>query len=217
MEKPRFVLENGDRNRVLTLLPPGESRGHSAFARLDAFLGRGSHLWSLSRRALGRTEGGSEPEAPEARPVMLDLSLRDAPPSRSPEFELTWALLDAIAREARALGAAPLVFTIPPRYLADDAVKEKVLRVYGLGPEALDSDGFFRVKEACAQRNVPVVDLLPPFRVATAAGEVLFSPSGGIHWNAAGQALAARVLSGRCQALVATASPREPGSGASAP
>ncbi|MEO8584670.1 MAG: GDSL-type esterase/lipase family protein [Acidobacteriota bacterium] len=194
MEKPRFVPEKGDKNGVLTLLPPGESHGHSAFARLDAFLGRGSHLWSLSRRAFRRAEGGGAPEAPEARPVMLDLSLRDTPPSRSPEFDLTWALLAAIAREARALGATPLVFTIPPRFLVDDAVKAKVLRVYALGPEALDPDGFSRVKEACARRNVPVVDLLPPFRAATAAGEALFSPAGGIHWSAAGQAFAARVL-----------------------
>jgi hypothetical protein len=65
-------------------------------------------------------------------------------------------------------------------------VKEKVLRVYGLGPETLDPDGFSRVKEACARRNVPVVDLLPPFRAAAAAGEALFSPAGGIHWSAAG-------------------------------
>ena len=148
---------------------------------------------------------------------MLDLSLRAASPSRSAEFELTWALLDAIAREARALGAAPLVFTIPPRYLADEPVKAKVLKVYGLGADALDPDGFFRVKEACARRNVPVVDLLPPFRTATAAGEALFPRAAGIHWNAAGHALAARVLSARCQALAARAAPREPGSESSAP
>lgn len=195
MQKPRFVLENGhekgDKNRALTLLPPGESRGHSAFARLDAVLGGRSHFWSLARRAFGRVESGNEPEE---RPVMLDLSLRAAPPSRTAELELTWALLDAVAREARALGAVPLVFTVPPRFLVDDAVKEKVLRVYGLGSEALDPDGFFRVKEACARRNVPVVDLLPPFRIATVAGEALFPPAAGIHWSAAGHALAARSL-----------------------
>ncbi len=191
MRKPRFVLAGGDKSDALTLVPPGAPRGSSAFSRLDAVLGARSHLWSLSRRAFERASSSSEPEE---RPVMLDLSLRTAPPSRSAEFELTWALLGAVAREARALGAAPLVFTIPPRYLADDAVKEKVLKIYGLGPEALDPDGFFRVKEACGRRNVPVIDLLPPFRAAAAAGEVLFFPAAGIHWNAAGQALAARIL-----------------------
>src|SRR5450759_5402026 len=124
---------------------------------------------------------------------MLDLSLRAAPPSRNAEFELTWALLDAVTREAHALGAAPLVFTVPPRFLVDDAVKKKVLKIYGLAPEALDPDGFFRVKEACARHDLPVVDLLPAFRDATRAGERLFLPT-GIHWSAAGHALAARVL-----------------------
>jgi GDSL-like Lipase/Acylhydrolase family len=213
MRKPRFVLENGDKNgdkgRALTLLPPGEAHGHSAFACLDAVLEGRSHFWSLSRRAFGRTQSRSEPES---RPVMLDLSLRTAPPSRNAEFELSWALLDAIAREARALGAAPLVFTIPPRYLADDAVKEQVLRIYRLGPEALDPDGFFRVKQACARRYVPVVDLLPPFRVATAAGEALFLPAAGIHWSAAGHALAARSLEAAVRAagrrVVSAAPPR---------
>ncbi|HEX7614612.1 MAG TPA: GDSL-type esterase/lipase family protein [Thermoanaerobaculia bacterium] len=194
MEKPRFVLENGgkkgDQDGALTLVPPGASHGHSAFARLDAVLAGRSHLWSLARRAFGVADGRGEPEE---RPVMVDLSLRAAPPSRSAEFELTWALLDAVAREARALGAAPLVFTVPPRFLVDDAVKEKVLRIYGLGPEALDPDGFFRVKQACTRRNVPVVDLLPAFRDATRAGERLFLAT-GIHWSAAGHALAARSL-----------------------
>ena len=191
MRKPRFVLARGGTGDALTLVPAGAPRENSVFARLDASLGARSHLWSLSRRAFGRSDDRSEPEE---RPVMLDLSLRSAPPSRSAELELTWALLGAVAGEARALGATPLVFAIPPRYLADDAVKKKVLGIYGLGPEALDPDGFFRVKEACARRNVPVVDLLPPFRAAAAAGEALYPPTGGIHWNAAGHALAARVL-----------------------
>jgi len=185
MEKPRFLLSDG----TLTLVPQGAASGPSGLVRLADILGSRSHLWSLVRRALGQP-GGVEPEE---RPVMLDLSLRAAPPSRNAEFELTWALLHAVAREAHALGAAPLVFTVPPRFLVDDAVKERVLRIYGLGPEALDPDGFFRVKEACARRNVPVVDLLPAFRDATRAGERLFLPT-GIHWSAKGHALAARSL-----------------------
>ncbi len=124
---------------------------------------------------------------------MVDLSLRAAPPSRDAEFALTWALLGAVAREARALGAAPLVFTVPPRFLVDDAAREQVLRIYGLGTQALDPDGFSRVKEACARRNVPVVDLLPAFRDAAHSGERLFLPT-GIHWSAKGHALAARSL-----------------------
>lgn len=185
MEKPRFLLSDGP----LTLVPQGAASGPSALGRLDDILRSRSHLWSLVRRTLGHP-GGVEPEE---RPVMLDLSLRAAPPSRNAEFELTWALLDAVAREARALGAAPLVFTVPPRFLVDDAVKAKVLKIYGLGDDALEPDGFSRVKEACRRHDLPVVDLLPAFRDATRAGERLFLPT-GIHWSAKGHVLAARVL-----------------------
>ena len=192
MEKPRFLLSNGS----LTLVPPRATSGLPAIGRFSAFLGSRSHLWSLAHRALGKTDTVE----PEERPVMLDLSLRAAPASREKEFELTWALVEAIAGEARALGAEPLVFTIPPRFLVDDAVREKVLEVYALSSEAFDPDGFFRVKEACARRNVRVVDLLPPFRTAASSGEALFLPT-GIHWSAAGNALAARSLDAAVRAV----------------
>jgi hypothetical protein len=186
MQKPRFVLA-GD---SLSLVPPGAAPDRSAAARLDAALGARSHLWSLVNRSFGKTIGKVEPET---RPVMVDLSLRASPPAREPEFALTWALLGALAREARTLGATPIVFTAPPRFLVDDVARRKVLKIYGLGADALDEDGFSRVKEACARHDLPVVDLLPAFRDAARAGERLFLPT-GIHWSAKGHALAARVL-----------------------
>ncbi|HMA29637.1 MAG TPA: SGNH/GDSL hydrolase family protein [Thermoanaerobaculia bacterium] len=186
MNKPRFVLAG----ESLSLVPPGEARNHSAFARLDAVLGARSHFWSLVRGSFGKT---AERVEPEARPVMVDLSLRAAPPAREPEFALTWALLGAFESEARALGATPILFTVPPRFLVDDVAKKKILKIYSLAPDALDEDGFFRVKDACLRRDLPVVDLLPAFRDAAKAGERLFLPS-GIHWSAKGHALAALVI-----------------------
>ena len=185
MKKPRFILA-GD---SLALVPPGEAPRRSA-ARLEAALAARSHLWSLVSRSFGEGAGRVETEA---RPVMVDLSLRDTPPAREPEFALTWALLGALGSEARSLGARPVVFTVPPRFLVDDAAKQKVLKIYGLEADALDEDGFFRVKDACARRDLPLVDLLPAFRAAAQAGERPFLPT-GIHWSAKGHALAARVL-----------------------
>ena len=185
LQKPRFVLA-GD---SLSLVPPGTSPDRSAAARLDAALAARSHLWSLVNHSFG-SAGRVEPES---RPVMVDLSLRAAPSAREPEFALTWALLGALAREARVLGAAPIVFTVPPRFLVDDVAKQKVLRIYRLGADALDEDGFSRVKKACQHHDLPVVDLLPAFRDAAREGERLFLPT-GIHWSAKGHALAARVL-----------------------
>ncbi len=184
--KPRFLLA-GD---SLALVPPANAMNRSVARRLDAALGSRSHLWSLARRAFGT---GADRVEPETRPVMVDLSLRSAPPAREPEFALTWALLGALERETRALDASPIVFTVPPRFLVDDVAKQKVLKIYGLGPDALDEDGFFRLKDACARRDLPVVDLLPAFRDATKAGERLFLPT-GIHWSAKGHALSAQVL-----------------------
>jgi len=186
MPKPRFVLA-GD---SLSFVPPRGAASHSAAERLDAALGTRSHLWSLVSRSFRKAEDRVEPET---RPVMVDLSLRTAPPSREPEFALTWALLGAIGDEARALGARPIVFTVPPRFLVDDVAKGKVLKIYSLGADLLDEDGFFRVKEACRRRDLPLVDLLPAFRDAARAGERPFLPT-GIHWSANGHALAARVL-----------------------
>ncbi|MFI5198155.1 MAG: SGNH/GDSL hydrolase family protein [Thermoanaerobaculia bacterium] len=186
MQKPRFVL-TGD---SLSLVPPGEASDRSAAARLGAALGARSHLWSLVSRSFGT---GADRVEPETRPVMVDLSLRTVPSGREPEFALTWALLGALAKEARALGAVPIVFTVPPRFLVDDVAKQKVLKIYSLGADALDEDGFSRVKEACTRHDLPVVDLLPAFRDAAGAGQRLFLPT-GIHWSAAGHALAARVL-----------------------
>ncbi|MGZ6971788.1 MAG: SGNH/GDSL hydrolase family protein, partial [Thermoanaerobaculia bacterium] len=171
-------------------VPPGEASGPSVVRRFDAALGARSQLWSLVTRALGRGTGRVEPEM---RPVMVDLSLRSAPPGREREFALTWALLGALENEARTLGAKPIVFTVPPRFLVDDVAKQKVLMIYSLEPDALDEDGFFRVKDACQRRDLPVVDLLPAFRDAARAGERLFLPT-GIHWSAKGHALAAKVL-----------------------
>jgi hypothetical protein len=187
MQKPRFLLERGK----LLLVPPGAAKDRSGAARLDGALGARSHLWSLVGRALGR--GRVESEEREERPVMVDLSLRAPPPSRQAEFALTWALLGALAKEARALGATPIVFTIPPRFLADEPVQRKVLKLYELSEDALDPDGFFRVKEACARHDLAVVDLLPAFRAGSRAGGALFLPT-GIHWSAAGHTLAARAL-----------------------
>ena len=124
---------------------------------------------------------------------MVDLSLRAAPPAREPEFALTWALLGALASEARALGATPIVFTVPPRFLVDDVAKQKVLKIYCSRGGRARRRRLFPREGGLPRHDLPVVDLLPAFRDAARAGERLFLPT-GIHWSAKGHALAARVL-----------------------
>ncbi len=221
MAKPHFTLEGGR----LVPHPPAGVSAPSAFARLDAALLGSSHLWSLVRNGLsaaGRTAG----EASEERPVSIDFSLKNPPASREREFALTFALLDALSREAAALGAPLVVFSAPPRFLVDDAVAARLLKIYGLPPDALDEDGFRRLREACAASGVAFVDLLPGFRRDGAAGARLFLPT-GIHWSAAGHDAAARLLepavrgdlapvSGRSPVPAARPASAAPGSGASA-
>lgn len=188
MTKPRFTLEGGR----LVPHPPAGVSAPSALARLDATLLASSHLWSLVRNGLS-SAGGTGREPTEDRPVSIDLSLKNPPASREPQFALTFALLEELRREAEALGVPLVVFSAPPRFLVDDAVAVRTLKIYGLSPDALDEDGFRRVREACAARGIAFVDLLPGFRREAAAGARLFLPT-GIHWSAAGHDAAARLL-----------------------
>jgi hypothetical protein len=221
MAKPRFTLEGGR----LVLHPPAGASAPSAFARLDAALASSSHLWSLLRNGLS-SAGRAARAASEDRPVSIDLSLKDPPASREAEFALTFALLEAVRREADSLGVPLLVFSAPPRFLVDETVGARLLKVYGLPPDALDHDGFRRVREACASRGIAFVDLLPGFRAEAAAGARLFLTT-GIHWSAAGHDAAARLLepalrgdapvSGRSPAPAAPPGAAAPGSSGSAP
>jgi hypothetical protein len=187
MAKPRFTLEGG---RLVPHPPEGVS-APSAFARLDASLASNSHLWSLIRNGLSSAARAVGEK--EERPVSIDLSLRNPPPSRAGEFELTFALLGALRTETDALKAPLLVFSVPPRFLVDDSVAARFLKIYGLPADALDPDGFRRVREACEARGIPFFDLLPGFRAETASGARLFLPA-GIHWSAAGHDAAAKLL-----------------------
>jgi hypothetical protein len=207
MAKPRFTLEDG----ALVFHPPAGASAPSAFARLDAALLETSHLWSLVRNGLSGA-GRTMREASEERPVSIDLSLRNPPARREREFALTFALLGAIGKEAAALGAPLVVFSVPPRFLVEDAVAARLLRIYGLPPDALEQDGFRRVREACAGFGVGFVDLLPGFRREGAAGARLFLPT-GIHWSAAGHEAAARILEPAVRGdlpQVSARSPRSP-------
>jgi hypothetical protein len=221
MAKPRFTLEDGR----LVPHPPAGVSAPSALARLDAELLGSSHLWSLVRNGLSAA-GRTGREASEERPVSIDLSLRNPPVAREREFALTFALLGALAREAEALSVPLVVFSVPPRFLVDDAIAARLLKIYGLPADALEEDGFRRVREACASHGITFVDLLPGFRREAAAGARLFLPT-GIHWSAAGHDAAARLLepvvrgdrqpvSGRSQAREAPRGSAAPGSGASA-
>ncbi len=203
LPKPRFTLESGH----LVLHPPAGFSAPSTYARLDATLASKSHLWSLLRNGLssaGRAVGDAE-----ERPVSIDFSLKRPPPSREAEFGLSFGLLGAVRDEAASLGAPLGVFSVPPRFLVDPAVAARLLRVYGLPKDALDEDGFRRLREACEARGIPFLDLLPGFRRESAAGTRLFLPT-GIHWTAAGNDLAARLLEPAVRSGLSPVSARSP-------
>jgi hypothetical protein len=218
LPKPRFSLEEGR----LVPHPPAGFSAPSTFARLDASLGTRSHLWSLLRNGLS-----SARTTAEERPVSIDFSLKSPPPSRAAEFALAFALLGAVRDEASALGAPFAVFSVPPRFLVEPGNGARLLKVYGLPPDAFEEDGFRRLREACAERGIAFVDLLPGFRREAAAGARLFLPT-GIHWTAAGHDAAAKLLapavrsglpdvSGRSPAPAGPRAAAAPGSSASVP
>lgn len=204
LPKPRFTLEGGR----LVLHPPAGFSAPSTFARLDASLASRSHLWSLLRNGLssaGRIVG----DAPEERPVSIDFSLKSPPASREAEFALAFALLGAVRDEATSLGAPLGVFSVPPRFLVEAGVGARLLKIYGLPKDAFEEDGFRRLSEACEERGIPFVDLMPGFRREAAEGARLFLPT-GIHWSAAGHDAAARQLAPAVRAGLAPVSARSP-------
>ncbi len=204
LPKPRFTLEGGR----LVPHPPAGFSAPSTFARLDASLGSRSHLWSLLRSGLS-SAGRAMGSAREERSVSIDFSLKSPPASREAEFALAFALLGAVRDEAASLGAPLGVFSVPPRFLVEPAVAARLLKVYGLPGDALEEDGFRRLREACEARGIPFVDLVPAFRRETAEGARLFLPT-GIHWSAAGNDAAARHLAPAVRAGFKPVSARSP-------
>ncbi len=142
---------------------------------------RHSALWSTLTERLGGEPGRS-----------------CAPYDRKREVDLMRRAISRIGETARETGTRAILFVIPMKEL-----------VYGPepGPETEETEQDTRypvVMRLLRESGMEVVDLLPAFRKAAAAGESdLYFASDG-HWTPAGHALAAAELKRHLDSLPAT-------------
>ena len=122
-----------------------------------------------------------------------DLSLTPDSPAAQYKRALFEAVLGRIHAAARAASVPALVLVIPSPIDACDSYDVKVDRATFREYVASRLSG--EAAEAARRQGLPVVDLFAPFREAGA--DLLYYRHGNDHWNAAGQDLAARLVSER--------------------
>lgn len=122
--------------------------------------------------------------------------LRNPPPETEKAYEMTLLELDGIAEWCRAHSAQLLLIVIPRSFQLYGWELQRWKAAYRLADAQLDLDRPQRVlTEWATSRHVPLLDLLPPFRVhATARPDdrLYFYPNS--HMSRAGHALAGRLL-----------------------
>jgi hypothetical protein len=116
------------------------------------------------------------------------------PPETEAEWRLAEELFLRLRNEVRARGKELLVVLFPSEIQVDRKKWEE-----GLEDEALIGSVFDleapnrRLKAIFGNAGIPTLDLLPVFRKATDAGEVLYLATDH-HWNSEGNRLAARTI-----------------------
>ncbi|MFQ5603191.1 MAG: SGNH/GDSL hydrolase family protein [bacterium] len=118
---------------------------------------------------------------------------RDIPQNIQEDWDRTFQVLEKIAQVCALSGAKPVCVLIPARYQVHEAIWNKFVDVYDIDLEKVDLQlpqklfvDFFQ------KQKIAFLDLLPPFRTA-GKNELLYFPMDG-HWNAAGHALSAELI-----------------------
>ena len=137
--------------------------------------------------------------------LSLGQFLRPLPPEEEGWYRDLEAVLAGFGRDVRASGGEFQVLVFPVRIQVDPREWELTRRAYGLRGEAFDLDTPDRRIAECCRREglLPVLDLVDAFREHVAAGGApLYRPRGDMHFDEAGQRLAADVLCERIRASI---------------
>jgi len=184
---------------------------------LKSFLYRHCHLWMFvsTRRprwapAPVAQPAAAAPRAGEAgglpvpscpgrhRSLEWSVTLRDLPPATATAVEQHAAIWERMAERCRAHGARFAAILGVSRTQTEAAIYAQTLHDTGCLADAHDIDlPPARLAAAAGRRGVPVIDLGPAFRRATAGGDTLHFRIDG-HWSAAGHRVAAAAV---CDAL----------------
>lgn len=195
--RPLFELDGDD--RLVQVSAP--TRPPFRRPPADEFLLRNSLTYNfLQSGVLDKLEQPAEQAGETGRNADREpggeFQVYERPPSAKlrRSWEVTEALLAAIARRAEAVGARTLVVGAPSFRQLDPAAFDALLAERGLDPRRYDVElPDRRLGEAAARQNLPYLDLLPVFRRAAAGGETVFYPK-NTHWAPAGQRTAARAI-----------------------
>ncbi len=194
-------------------LPPTSGRGES-------LLWRSSHLLRLVGRMLYvRAEAAHRIDVGGGYPRDLQIYLADPPPAWQSGWELTGALVRAMARDVEADGSLLLATVIPGKAQVEPARWQALLEAYPpMAAESWDLAGPGRRMGAILDgAGIPWLDLAP---AVTGAAEPLYFDA-DIHWTplgnrVAGEATAAFVVqelrrgAGEGAAPAEAAEPAEP-------
>jgi hypothetical protein len=109
-------------------------------------------------------------------------------------WQLMLALLDAWQEGVRQHGAQPLLLLIPSQLQVSESAWARVAAQRDLSADRFDpAYPHEHLKAYCAERDLAVIDLLPPFREESARGRRLYFRRDP-HWNRYGHEFAAECI-----------------------
>jgi hypothetical protein len=131
------------------------------------------------------------------QPTIFDAAsffLKDEPAEITAGWAKTTGILDAMRADAQAHGAQLVVVAIPTREQVHDRYWQEMQQQFGLTDAQLVRDLPEQHLAAWSARTgAPLIDLLPGFRAADPNKQLYYFRTDR-HWNAAGHALAATLI-----------------------
>ena len=213
MSKPRLTIREGRLVRPTESVAPARSRavladGGETEEEVDKPFLESSLLFVTIRNRLRRgapraynalsSLGLWPPISVRAPFIEIKVYRRDKViPEIEEGWEMTGRLLESLARETEARGAAFLVAYVPARMEVHDADWELTRFKFGMDDERWDRRRVLsRLEEIGRAARFPVLDLTPALRKADRG--MLGGPyyAGDLHWNARGHAVAAAEVEG---------------------
>ncbi|HUS14626.1 MAG TPA: GDSL-type esterase/lipase family protein [Chloroflexia bacterium] len=164
---------------------------------LKYWLGEHSQAYLFFRDGLYNLTHGPPPTPTplpgQALPDDVVFYLRTEPADVAAGWDKVLSLLDAMNRGARMHGARLIVISIPAHDQVDGSAWQARVKRLGLDAESVDlSHPQERLAAWGTASGVPVIDLLPGFRAAGPQPPRYFQHDS--HWNVAGHALAAQLI-----------------------
>jgi hypothetical protein len=108
-------------------------------------------------------------------------------------WDRTTAILKLMAGDVEASGARLLVFYVPARFEVDERAWQLTRRRYRLGPRWKADRVVERLRSACAELSLPLLDPRADLIEQERAGRGTYYPQDG-HWTDVGHATAAAVV-----------------------